>query len=120
MQADACMDPLEVDLSAYCFCEIKECVIELQALHSTELRQSCHLIEQCEACDIEAQAMVEADAQSAPSMSKPTLLPCDNMDDACISADNDITLADALFNQAIEQTPTATGNNDFLQAVQMV
>ena len=118
-QADAHMDPLGEDLLAYHFHEIKECVIELWALHSTKLRWSHHLVEQCEACDIEAQAMAEADAQSSPSMTKPTLLPYDNMNDARISDDDDITLADALFNWATEQTPTAAGNNDFLQAVQM-
>ena len=76
-------------------------------------------MEQCETCDIEAQAMAEADAQLAPSMSKPTSLPYDNTNGAHISDDDDITLANALFNQATEQTPTTAENDDFLQAVWM-
>jgi hypothetical protein len=63
VRVDTEMDPLGEDLPTYRFNEMKECVVEICALRSMELRRSHQLAELTEDCDLEAQVMAEANAQ---------------------------------------------------------
>jgi hypothetical protein len=123
------MDPLGEDLPTYHFNEMKEHVVEICALRSME-RQSCRLAELKEDHDLEAQVMAEANTQPtepdlatmAPSIHDDLKGPHTQNDEDIMGTqpqnNEDISLAEALFNRAMDQQLTAPEDDQFLQAVQ--
>jgi hypothetical protein len=118
VRADAQIDPLGEDLPTPHFHEMKEHVIEIHALRDMEIRQSCRLIEQQEAWDLEAQVMAEANTQPPERENeKPPSIPTDK-DSPLLNHDKDMTLTDALFHRTSEAAPVAAGDKEFLCMVQ--
>ena len=57
VDADVCIDPESNDFPYHCYKEVKEHVVELQAMQTEEHQQSCRLQESRKVHDVEAEAL---------------------------------------------------------------
>ena len=121
VQADIRIDPSGEDLHDQCYREAMSKVIELQAIHDTELRRSKCLQEQQESHDLEAKLMEEANQHindniakeaSPPSVSEKLL-----EGPSPSSYGDDLTLAEALFERTSDATPTTWGSEEFTRQI---
>jgi hypothetical protein len=115
--ANALIDPLGEDLPIPHPHELKEWVIEICAVCSTELRWSHRLVEQQETWDLKAQAMAEAIAPPSRRNSEPPPSIYTGDGQPTPDINEDTTLTDALFYRTPESAPTAMGDDEFLNTV---
>jgi len=112
-----CVDPHidleEEDLPLECHQEIVEHVIEIRAMWDTVAWHSQRLVEHCEECDVEAEAMAEPRHQPGETMS--TYTTCGSGDDNPIEEDE--TLGKALLHQNADPPPTTKNNDAFKQCI---
>jgi len=119
VRADAHIDPSGEDLPLLRHQEVTERVLEICALHDTELRCSNRLRERCEECKLKAQLMAELMAEVARKVQPPNE-PTDRTTTrgaTPLCPETDIDLAKALFQRVSSQTPQTMGNNNFLTTI---